>query len=358
LKQIVDYTDSKGWNKYMLLFPWAETPSVLDGNPKDYVENINNFYEAIDEDIWNRFFVLGEHFPSDYTSSIDGLFDLFQFHKGSMIGMGRGRLNELQNQGYEFGLGVPDQPMVDMPIRKYREAGWLMWDYDLIGFRYDGWTQPQYKSYDGSSIWENPMGSYFFRLNGEMTFTYPGFEIDYIVPVEQSGPVTTIRFELLRESLEDYEYFWMLQDLIVKARDKGIDIGDAENSLGRINEMIEENSMELIDDMNLLYEIRSQVADEIENLLNQMPEEKKEPEKEKCSVSKCDPGCLNPVIIFEDGCEKCICKESLKKFSWGFFGRISLIFWIVLVFVIVGMVTYFILRKRKLSQIREYQELS
>ena len=51
-------------------------------------------------------------------------------------------------------------------------------------------------------------------LNGEGSFFYPGdFTKRYTSQPNVDGPVSSLRFELLREGIEDYEYINMLKDL-------------------------------------------------------------------------------------------------------------------------------------------------
>jgi len=49
-------------------------------------------------------------------------------------------------------------------------------------------------------------------LNGEGSLIYPGSETtQYTGQANVDGPVSSIRFELLREGIEDYEYLWLLK---------------------------------------------------------------------------------------------------------------------------------------------------
>jgi hypothetical protein len=53
-----------------------------------------------------------------------------------------------------------------------------------------------------------------YVLNGEGSLIYPGdYTKTYTGQPNVTGPVSSIRFELLREGIEDYEYIWMLKDL-------------------------------------------------------------------------------------------------------------------------------------------------
>jgi hypothetical protein len=51
-------------------------------------------------------------------------------------------------------------------------------------------------------------------LNGEGSLIYPGSETRQNTgQANVDGPVSSIRFELLREGIEDYEYLWLLKSL-------------------------------------------------------------------------------------------------------------------------------------------------
>ena len=53
-----------------------------------------------------------------------------------------------------------------------------------------------------------------YVLNGEGSLIYPGDHTKrYTGQPNVIGPVSSIRLELLREGIEDYEYLWMLKDL-------------------------------------------------------------------------------------------------------------------------------------------------
>src|SRR6185437_3503527 len=52
------------------------------------------------------------------------------------------------------------------------------------------------------------------NLNGEGSLLYPGSRVRrYTGQKNVDGPVSSIRFELLREGIEDYEYLWLLKSL-------------------------------------------------------------------------------------------------------------------------------------------------
>ena len=52
-----------------------------------------------------------------------------------------------------------------------------------------------------------------YVLNGEGSLIYPGDQTKrYTGQPNVTGPVSSIRFEMLREGIEDYEYLWLLKD--------------------------------------------------------------------------------------------------------------------------------------------------
>jgi hypothetical protein len=108
--------------------------------------------------------------------------------------------------GYEKVRGEnPPYWQIDFPVLSYRIAPWLNRRYGVTGLLY--WTTVCW-----SSPQRNPWDSPGFRLNfnGEGMLFYPGEDAGI------DGPITTIRLKNLRDGMEDYEYFVLLE----KARGK------------------------------------------------------------------------------------------------------------------------------------------
>ncbi len=84
--------------------------------------------------------------------------------------------------------------------------------------------------------------------------------------------VSSIRFEQAREGVEDFEYFYMLSNLIDKAKKGGKDVSKAEAALDEARSMVEcpspigRYSSKILPNPYRIYEIRRQVADAIESL--------------------------------------------------------------------------------------------
>jgi len=86
---------------------------------------------------------------------------------------------------------------IDMEPLNYRSPFWLSWHYDITGFLY--WSSTYWNSYLSlRGVWESP----YFRNDfwGEGMLLYPG------LPAGINGFVPSIRLNLYREAMEDYEY--------------------------------------------------------------------------------------------------------------------------------------------------------
>jgi hypothetical protein len=106
---------------------------------------------------------------------------------------------------------------IDAPAMDPVMVPWITWRYQLQGILYwdvKFWPQTV-------DPWLNPVTYLegFFcsegrTLNGEGSLIYPGSEVHrFTGQKDVNGPVSSVRFELLREGIEDYEYLWLLKSL-------------------------------------------------------------------------------------------------------------------------------------------------
>ena len=87
---------------------------------------------------------------------------------------------------------------IDMPVMDNRIMHWLNYKYDLSGFLHWGWN-----------YWtENPDAEAGMHI-GDGWHVYPVKE----------GVLNSLRWEQMRNGLQDYEYFWMLEDRIKTLKD-------------------------------------------------------------------------------------------------------------------------------------------
>ena len=160
---------------------------------------------------------------------------------------------------------------------------WMTWKWNVQGvlvWTSNYWTSScAYPSPKIQNPWEDPMGyvSGYDRPpgyigywgNGDGRFLYPpnrDVAADRRKHIE--GPVSSIRWEMLREGLEDYEYFWLLRDAVAHARKAKVDspaLAEAE-ALLQIPEQIITSQTEFTRDPQPLHAHRRALAQAIERV--------------------------------------------------------------------------------------------
>ena len=97
---------------------------------------------------------------------------------------------------------TPFPPYPNLYVDKHgiepRLLFWMAWKYGVDGLLY--WS-PNFRGKPGAP-WEVTQN--WRTINGEGCLIYPG----------ANGPVDTIRWENIRDGIEDYEYFWMLDQAL------------------------------------------------------------------------------------------------------------------------------------------------
>jgi glycosyl hydrolase family 123 len=100
-----------------------------------------------------------------------------------------------------------DPVMVPWITWRYGMQGILYWDVKFWSMTPDPWVSPV-------TYPEGYFCSDQHILNGEGSLLYPGSEAEqYTGQKDVNGPVGSIRFELLREGIQDYERLWILKNL-------------------------------------------------------------------------------------------------------------------------------------------------
>ena len=92
---------------------------------------------------------------------------------------------------------------LDHPGIESKLSGWFLWKYRIRGLAYyslNDWSR---------NPWTDPMTD---GQNGDTFMLYPPSESNAAIPYGSNGHrfVPSIRFELMRDSLEDYEYLYVL----------------------------------------------------------------------------------------------------------------------------------------------------
>ena len=161
---------------------------------------------------------------------------------------------------------------------------WQTWKYGVNGvlvWQTNYWTSDAaYPTPGRQDPWEDPMGwvsGYSTPAgtklqwgNGDGRFVYPANRdaSDRRTPYI-SGPVNSIRWEMLRDGVEDYEYFHALRDAIEKAKARGGDAAriEAASKLLEVPLEITSGMTKFTRDPKLLIAHRDRLARAIEELM-------------------------------------------------------------------------------------------
>jgi hypothetical protein len=103
------------------------------------------------------------------------------------------------------GLGFPNL-VIDFDSIDYRITPWLLWKYDIKGLLY--WCVNWWRKVDPFKSAANTK----WDQNGNGLLFYPG----------PDGPLASLRVEILRDGLEDYEYTQILMDKLKRMKEQGL----------------------------------------------------------------------------------------------------------------------------------------
>ncbi|MDB5022400.1 MAG: hypothetical protein JWP78_155 [Mucilaginibacter sp.] len=105
---------------------------------------------------------------------------------------------------------------IDAPAQDPLMVPWITDQYHMNGILYwaiNFWSETPSPWLDAVTFISGFSCSGGYVLNGEGSLLYPGDNTrQYTGEPNVDGPVSSIRFELLRKGIEDYEYLWMLKN--------------------------------------------------------------------------------------------------------------------------------------------------
>jgi hypothetical protein len=173
---------------------------------------------------------------------------------------------------------------IDHPATELRVWHWQTWQRDIVGtlvWRANYWTssaafpnapQDPYKDPMGYvSGYSTPSGVKRYWGNGDGRFIYPPLKAS--VPGKSGShpviapPVSSIRWEMIREGVEDYEFLYLLRELVEKYRGDLTpqELSDYE-SLLKVPAAITEDMTTFTTDSTPIYRRRREIAEAIETL--------------------------------------------------------------------------------------------
>ncbi len=144
-------------------------------------------------------------------------------------------------------MSGPEPPyptlVIDYPAMAYRIIPWMCWKYGIKGYLY--WCV----NFWNENPWQNPMNTKW-EQNGNGLLYYPG----------ENGPVTSIRLEVMRDGMEDYEYLYLLNQKSKEAGAKNLE------ALLNIDDSIVESMSDYTKNPEVIYQRRQAMAGAIESL--------------------------------------------------------------------------------------------
>lgn len=170
------------------------------------------------------------------------------------------KMRALQKLGMEIwmyisgpgGYGSPNLAM-DFDSIDYRIVPWLCWKYDIRGFLYwcvNWWPTVNPFESARNSKWEQ---------NGNGLLFYPG----------EDGPIASLRLEIFRDGMEDYEYIQLLMRRLEELKKRGFvktyqDLFDQSIKVLTVDQSIAESMMSFAKDGDVLKARRDAIANKIE----------------------------------------------------------------------------------------------
>ncbi len=275
--QLQNHLEQRGWLDKAYIY-WFDEPE-----PKDY-EFVKNGMEEIK--------LAGPKLPRMLTEEpgehLAGSVDIWCPILHMFDPAAAAQRQQLGEKIWWYVCTGPKQPypglFIDHDAVELRIWQWMSWKWNVQGilvWASNYWSSPcAFPSPKTQNPWQDPM-SYVSGYGGEPT-GYIGYwgngDGRFLYPVNRdvendkrkflAGPVSSFRWEMLREGLEDYEYFWILKDLVNKARTdekSNLDLQEIE-SLLTVPENIVADLTTFTRDPQPLYQYRAKLAEAIETL--------------------------------------------------------------------------------------------
>ncbi|HPG38630.1 MAG TPA: DUF4091 domain-containing protein [bacterium] len=228
LAQVQDHLQEKGWldKAYIYLFDEPE--------PKDY-EFIRETNTLIQKAAPRLTRMLTEQPEPDLYGYVDLWCPKTDNYNHTLAEQAHARGEKI----WWYICTSPQDPFCTLFIDHYavelRTWIWQSWKYGLDGilvWQTNYWTSETAFPTQPQNPYNDPMsyvrggslkpGEIAYWGNGDGRFIYPPKSVFTGKQKCLEGPVNSLRWEILREGLEDYEYFWLLQDLIENKAASGI----------------------------------------------------------------------------------------------------------------------------------------
>ena len=269
LKTYMDHLRAKGWDDRATLYvsdePHFSHPEIIDQMKKVItmirsVEPTAKMYSST----W------------DHVPAWDGYLNVWGVGPHGSFPVET--LRERFAAGDEIRFTTDGHMCLDTPyLAIERLLPWLCWKYGATGYEFWGvnwWTYDPWERGWHRFISQSDDGTNYYWVrypNGDGYLTYPGARVGV------DGPVSSIRLEQVRDGIEDYEYFRILDRLIMQAKARGIGTRDAERARADAAALVSipnkggRYSTALLPDPDAVPRLRAAVAAAIERLSRRLP---------------------------------------------------------------------------------------
>lgn len=222
LSQVTDYFQKHGWKDRLVFNSPIDEP-----NTQQDFEETRQWAQLV-HDATNGVHFLSTKSPvppknNPEWGTLRGYVDNFSIHGNAMNSAElKKAVLEEQAKGGEMTWYIScdqvyPQPnyFIDAPALDPVMVPWITARYKMDGVLYwalNFWSQTPDPWLDAVTFISGFVCSDGGVLNGEGSLLYPGDHAErYTGQPDVDGPVSSIRFELLREGIEDYDYLWMLK---------------------------------------------------------------------------------------------------------------------------------------------------
>jgi hypothetical protein len=222
VKQVADYYASRGWKSRLVFNSPIDEPATAE-----HYEDTRRWARLVHEAAPGvPFLVTKSPVPGrPELGTLVGHANYFSIHGNELNSPAvKKAIREEQAKGGEITWYIScdqiyPQPnyFIDAPAMDPVMVPWITWRYGMNGVLYwavNYWSQTPDPWIDPVTFLSGFLCSDGSVLNGEGSLVYPGHHTRrYTGQKEVYGPVSSLRFELLREGIEDYEYLWLLKSL-------------------------------------------------------------------------------------------------------------------------------------------------
>jgi len=192
-RQILDAMKRQGCYRQPII-KFFDEPTFLDQRTVNALKSIAMLLKNIDQNIRIR---ISANYPHP---DLTDYFDEWNIH-ADYLSLYAEEIETASAKGAQINIYHNSINLIDLPVLRTRLFPWMLWKF----------------GFDGALCWWSI--TYWKENPWEMTENNSGILLYPPRSKEERGPITSIRWEMLRQGLEDYEYFYLLK--------KNIEVGEA-----------------------------------------------------------------------------------------------------------------------------------